>query len=59
MDNEELRDALLQEVRDELKEIKNRIGALEGFRWMIVGGMAVISIMIVPLLLDVFIGPNP
>ena len=59
MESDELRDKLLQEMRDELKDIKTRLGALEGFRWMIVGGMGVITIMIVPLLLDIFIGPNP
>ena len=53
-----LRDKLLQEMREELREIKTRLSALEGFRWLIIGGMAVISVMIVPLLLDVFIGPN-
>jgi hypothetical protein len=57
VDDDVLRDQLLKEVRDELKEIKARISALEGFRWLIVGGIGVITVMIVPLLIDVFIGP--
>ena len=56
MDDDDLLRQLVDEIRKDQKEIVARLAALEGFRWMIIGGMSVITVMIVPLLLDVFIG---
>lgn len=44
------------ETRTILEEIRRRLAALEAFRWMIVGGLAVIVALVIPIVLNVIFG---
>lgn len=48
---------LLHEIRAEQRDIARRISALEGFRWMALGAIAVVAALIVPIFIDVVVSP--
>lgn len=41
----------LEEIKVEVKKTNGRVRALENWRWFITGGLAILSILIIPILL--------
>lgn len=41
----------LREIKTDVKETNGRVRKLESWRWFITGGLALISIIIVPIIL--------
>lgn len=55
MDDDELIQQVLKEVKDELRTLRQEIATLQQFRWMMVGGLGVIIVLILPILADLFL----
>lgn len=40
-----------EELREVLRDLKKRVDKLESFRWMIVGALGVIVVLIIPVII--------